>query len=93
MELWDALRSLYEGSFGNGGTAAAGSAVNYRGRVFRLPRHTVRVRRLIGEGGFAFVFLVEDENEQLFALKRILCQTVEQAQVGPVNVAFSYASY
>jgi len=39
------------------------------------------IKKLLGEGGKSFVYLIEDpKNKQLFACKKMLCQTSEQLQ-------------
>eukprot|EP00299_Pterocystis_sp_00344_P007056 c2094_g1_i1.p1 GENE.c2094_g1_i1~~c2094_g1_i1.p1 ORF type:complete len:310 (+),score=81.20 c2094_g1_i1:33-962(+) len=48
-------------------------------QLVKINNHTFKVKHQLGEGGFSFVFLVEDlRTGQLFALKRTYCQTPEQ---------------
>lgn len=48
---------------------------------YELSKRVVRTERLIGEGGFSYVYLVRDvADHKLFALKAIRAQTEEQLQ-------------
>ncbi|QNP95787.1 kinase-like domain-containing protein [Yarrowia lipolytica] len=39
----------------------------------RINNRSFKIRKLLGEGGFAFVYLVETRGQELFALKKIRC--------------------
>lgn len=42
----------------------------------------VKTTRLLAEGGFGYVYLVQDiRTDQQFALKKMLCQTPEHVRV------------
>lgn len=44
---------------------------------------SLKIEKVIGEGGFSFVYLVRDrQTDELFALKKILIQVKEQEQAG-----------
>jgi serine/threonine protein kinase len=52
-----------------------------------IGRHEVRMKRKLGEGGYAFVFLVEDiRTGQEFALKRLLAQNQEQNRIASMEI-------
>lgn len=40
-------------------------------RVVQLNNRTLKIIRLLGEGGFSYVYLVSDDDSQLYALKQI----------------------
>lgn len=41
--------------------------------TLRINRHGFRIIKLLGEGGFSYVYLVRAENGELYALKKIRC--------------------
>jgi serine/threonine kinase 16 len=49
-------------------------------------KRTLRVVRLLAEGGFSFVYLVEAAGEK-FALKKVLCQLEEQSAAAKWEIA------
>jgi serine/threonine protein kinase len=44
---------------------------SYIGKVLTINQHQVIVEDILGQGGFAFVFLVRSVNQQRYALKRM----------------------
>jgi AP2-associated kinase len=48
-----------------------------------------RVTRKLGEGGFAFVYLVEDAQMRTFALKKMLCPDADKAAVAEKEIKVS----
>ena len=44
---------------------------SYIGKVLTINQHQVVVEDILGQGGFAFVFLVRSSNQQRYALKRM----------------------
>jgi len=85
------LRSLMggfqDGQVGGGGPSAVGggggSALdnNFVGSVVELGNRKLRVKRVIAEGGFAFVFVAEEPSSRKeFALKRLLASSEEVAK-------------
>lgn len=44
---------------------------SYIGKVLSINQHQVVVEDILGQGGFAFVFLVRSSNQQRYALKRL----------------------
>ena len=51
------------------------------GEHITVNRRQLRVIERIGEGGFSFVYVAEDSATRTrYAVKRMLCQTTEQAQ-------------
>ncbi|CAF3385588.1 unnamed protein product [Rotaria socialis] len=44
---------------------------SYVGKVLNINQHQVIVEDILGQGGFAFVFLVRSSNQQRYALKRM----------------------
>jgi len=52
-------------------------------KVFRLKNRKVIVRKTLGEGGFSFVYQVKDVHDNnIYALKKMLCQTEELLETG-----------
>lgn len=45
--------------------------MSYIGKVLNINQHQVVVEDVLGQGGFAFVFLVRSFNQQRYALKRM----------------------
>ena len=52
-------------------TSAAGDIGSYLGRILTINARQVLVESILGQGGFAFVFLVRAFNHQRYALKRM----------------------
>ena len=48
-----------------------------------------KVTRKLGEGGFAFVYLVEDAQARTFALKKMLCPDADKAAVAEKEIKVS----
>lgn len=48
-----------------------GDITSYIGKILTLNNHQVVVEDILGQGGFAFVFLVRSYNQQRYALKRM----------------------
>jgi hypothetical protein len=48
-----------------------GAITSYIGKVLTINYHQVLVEDILGQGGFAFVFLVRSYNQQRYALKRM----------------------
>lgn len=51
------------------------------GSTVALSQRTVRIVRIISEGGYGFVYLVEDEQKNSFALKKVITQDPERYAV------------
>ena len=51
--------------------STAGDITSYLGRVLTINARQVLVESILGQGGFAFVFLVRAFNHQRYALKRM----------------------
>ena len=48
-----------------------GDITSYIGKILTINHHQVIVEDILGQGGFAFVFLVRSFNQQRYALKRM----------------------
>jgi AP2-associated kinase len=49
----------------------AGDITSYIGKTLTINHHQVIVEDILGQGGFAFVFLVRSYNQHRYALKRM----------------------
>jgi serine/threonine protein kinase len=49
----------------------AGDITSYIGKILTINHHQVIVEDILGQGGFAFVFLARSYNQQKYALKRM----------------------
>jgi hypothetical protein len=52
-------------------TNGGGDITSYIGKILTINYHQVVVEDILGQGGFAFVFLVRAYNQQRYALKRM----------------------
>ena len=58
---------------GGGASANSGLSNSYVGRTVTVGGKRFRVLKLLAEGGYAYVFLVEaEENGNLYAMKRLM---------------------
>ncbi|KAI8073484.1 kinase-like domain-containing protein [Gilbertella persicaria] len=48
--------------------------------VIQANRKHFRITKILGEGGFSFVYLAEDDNKQLYAVKAIRCKEKQVAK-------------
>jgi AP2-associated kinase len=48
-----------------------GDITSYKGKILTINHHQVIVEDILGQGGFAFVFLVRAYNQKRYALKRM----------------------
>ncbi|UJR14938.1 hypothetical protein I4U23_001919 [Adineta vaga] len=55
----------------NSSSTNAGDITSYIGKILIINQHQVVVESILGQGGFAFVFLVRAYNQQRYALKRM----------------------
>ncbi|CAF1051524.1 unnamed protein product [Adineta ricciae] len=55
----------------NSSSTNAGDITSYIGKILIINHHQVVVENILGQGGFAFVFLVRAYNQQRYALKRM----------------------
>lgn len=61
---------------------------NATATIIPIAGFNVQIKQQLGEGGYAYVYLVEDVNNgQQFALKRILAQSEEQKRLSAQEVA------
>lgn len=51
---------------------------NHVNKTYRVNQRKYKVKRSIAEGGFGFVYCVENEQGDIFALKHSILQTPEQ---------------
>lgn len=68
------LRSVYNSSSineTNGLSSNPGDVQSYIGKVLTINTRQVIVEDILGQGGFAFVFLVRSSHQQRYALKRM----------------------
>jgi len=56
-------------------------AVNCTTATMKVNDKTLRVVKLLAEGGFSFVYLVEDSSKKQYALKKVLSQLPEQSEL------------
>jgi serine/threonine protein kinase len=59
----------------------AGDIQSYIGKILTINHHQVIVEDILGQGGFAFVFLVRSYNQQRYALKRMYVNNQRDLQV------------
>ena len=55
----------------NSSSTNAGDITSYIGKILIINHRQVVVENILGQGGFAFVFLVRANNQQRYALKRM----------------------
>lgn len=63
------------------------SAKTYPNTVIRVNGRNLKITKLLGEGGFSFVYLAEDENKEQFAVKTIRCATGKDVAVNALKEA------
>ena len=56
-------------------------ATNCTTSTMKVNDRNLRVVKLLAEGGFSFVYLVEDGNKKQYALKKVLAQLPEQSEL------------
>jgi serine/threonine protein kinase len=79
--LADAVRALLDACLRGGGPLSGGADGSRGGGAVTINDRAFAVGRRLGEGGYSFVHLATDRHsKKQFALKRMLCQTAEQAQ-------------
>jgi AP2-associated kinase len=59
----------------------AGDIQSYIGKIITINHHQVIVEDILGQGGFAFVFLVRAYNQQRYALKRMYVNNQRDLQI------------
>ncbi|KAK4294346.1 hypothetical protein Pmani_033019 [Petrolisthes manimaculis] len=79
------MGDLFRSAFGYLGGTSTGSDSEFVGRDVEISGIRLRIRKLIAEGGFAFVFVAQDSsNGRTYALKRLLgadqaaCDSIRQ---------------
>ena len=69
------IRAVYNHSSSSNETIQsstnAGDITSYIGKILTINHHQVIVESILGQGGFAFVFLTRSYNQQRYALKRM----------------------
>ena len=62
--------------------------------ILQIKNRQLRVDKLLGEGGFAWVYLAEDtQSGEKFALKRMMCQNQRQKQLAETEVNLMVSFY
>eukprot|EP01122_Echinamoeba_exundans_P010235 TRINITY_DN3781_c0_g1_i1.p1 TRINITY_DN3781_c0_g1~~TRINITY_DN3781_c0_g1_i1.p1 ORF type:complete len:1177 (+),score=213.01 TRINITY_DN3781_c0_g1_i1:145-3675(+) len=62
------------------------STASHINKSFRINHHKYKVKRSIAEGGFGFVYQVEAEDGNIYALKHCILQTQEQLQSAQTEI-------
>eukprot|EP01137_Pigoraptor_chileana_P011340 Opistho-2@62032 len=82
--MTDKLRSALNFVGGGGG---GGPENDFVGKTVEIGGRRVKVRKLIAQGGFSFVFLAADQNNQIYALKRLIVNEKERFQAVKDEIA------
>ncbi|CAF0888513.1 unnamed protein product [Adineta steineri] len=61
---------------------------SYIGKILTINHHQVIVEDILGQGGFAFVFLVRSYNQQKYALKRMYVNNQRDLQICQREISF-----
>ena len=56
-------------------------AVNCTTTTMKVNERNCKVVKMLAEGGFSFVYLVEDDKKKKYALKKVLSQLPEQSEL------------
>ena len=72
--------------------------VSYIGKILTINQHQCVVEDVLGQGGFAFVFLVRSINQQRYALKRMYvnnerdfnCMSTRNIYIERICIEFKY---
>jgi AP2-associated kinase len=78
------IRPVYNPSSANEtiqSSTNAGDIQSYIGKILMINHHQVIVEDILGQGGFAFVFLVRAYNQQRYALKRMYVNNQRDLQI------------